>query len=123
MKRTLSTLGIAGVCLTIGFTALSGGVSFGQREPQDPGERAIMRGERFARANCSGCHNVSLDDGAPYDAPAFRRLAENFESRQLLNRFATISEHGEGAMPPIAIPNQDIDDLVAYFDHLRSWPN
>ncbi|WP_091741473.1 c-type cytochrome [Phenylobacterium immobile] len=88
----------------------------------DSGQRAVARGERFARANCSGCHNIGSDDGAPYKAPPFRGLAQVVEGRLLLDRFATISAHGVRQMPPVTIPNQDVDDLAAYFDHLRDRP-
>lgn len=89
-------------------------------QAEDAGPAA--RGERFARANCSGCHNVGLDDGEPYDAPTFRKLAQRLHGQDLTDRFTTISEHGSGEMPPIAIPSHNVDDLIAYFDRLRTWP-
>ncbi|HKR89964.1 MAG TPA: cytochrome c [Phenylobacterium sp.] len=82
-------------------------------------EPAAQRGEAFARRRCGGCHNVSADDGPPYEGPAFRRLVDRYDPAQLSIRFAQVSAHGVDRMPPITFSQDERADLLAYVRTLR----
>lgn len=82
-------------------------------------DAAQARGRDFATRRCSGCHNVSMDDGPPYEAPAFRNLATRYDQAALEGRFAEVSAHGHNRMPPIGFTPEEAGDLVAYFKSLR----
>lgn len=82
-------------------------------------DAAQARGRDFAARRCSGCHNVGLDDGPPYEAPAFRKVATRYDAAALQQRFAQVSQHGFDRMPPVGFTPAEAGDLVAYFKSLR----
>ena len=79
---------------------------------------ASDRGLAFAERRCAGCHMVGLDETSATDGPRFRDLRIRYNSLSLERRFAEISQHGTGEMPPVTFTTSEAEDLVAYFDSL-----
>ncbi|MDP3852698.1 cytochrome c [Phenylobacterium sp.] len=111
--RTWAILGLA-AALT-GCAAAAGAPL--QAAGSDP---AVQRGAAFAERRCAGCHLVGLDDGPASFGPRFRDLGSRYDTLSLQTRFAEISQHGSGEMPPIQIERREADDLVAYLRTLRA---
>ncbi len=103
----LSATLLASACATAPIQ--SGPVSFSP---------AADRGLAFAERRCAGCHMVGLDETSAADGPRFRDLRIRYNARSLERRFAEISQHGTGEMPPVAFSASEAGDLVAYFDSL-----
>lgn len=97
--------------------AAPAGPSF-QPSPQQL-EAAAARGKAFAERRCSGCHNVSADDGPPNEGPPFRRLVDRYDAASLSIRFAQVSAHGVDRMPPITFSADERADLLAYVRTLQ----
>lgn len=92
-----------------------------------PGERpasgldpAAERGQAFAARRCAGCHTVGLDDGGAGEGPSFRAMATRSNPLSLQRRFAEVSQHGTGAMPPVTFTVSEAEDLLAYFATLET---
>ena len=83
-------------------------------------DAAQARGRAFATRRCGGCHNVGLDDGPPYEAPAFRNIATRYDPAALQQRFAQVSAHGFDRMPPVGFTAAEAAELVVYFKSLKS---
>lgn len=115
---------IALACLAFtGLTFLAAGcASKGPIAGPDAGGAPLSpsaeRGQRLAQARCAGCHAVGLDENPAASGPRFRDLRMRYNALSLQRRFAEISEHGAGEMPPIQIGASDAEDLVAYFESL-----
>lgn len=84
----------------------------------DPMSPSAERGQRLAERRCAGCHAVGLDQSPAASGPRFSDLHLRYNALSLQKRFAEITEHGSGEMPPIHISRQDAEDLVAYFETL-----
>ncbi len=80
---------------------------------------AAARGEAFAERRCGGCHATGLDASPSASGPAFWQLELRYDPPTLQKRFAEISAHGSGEMPPIEISRSEAADLIAYFQSLR----
>lgn len=80
---------------------------------------AAERGQAFAERRCAGCHTVGPDDGGAGDGPSFRALAMRYNPLSLQKRFAEVSQHGSGAMPPVTFTVSEAEDLIAYFATLQ----
>jgi mono/diheme cytochrome c family protein len=76
------------------------------------------RGKAFAERRCAGCHMIGLDETSSSSGPRFRDLRMRSNALSLQTRFAEISAHGIGEMPPIEITQSQAEDLVAYFESL-----
>lgn len=88
--------------------------------PEKPGfNPAADRGLALAERRCAGCHMVGLDETSATDGPRFRDLRMRYNSISLAKRFAEVSQHGTGEMPPVAFTASEADDLIAYFDSLE----
>ena len=96
---------------------LSGCASTGTA-PTAPDDPAVARGEAFAMRRCSGCHAVGLDASPATSGPPFWKLQRRYNPLSLQKRFAEVSEHGSGEMPPIEISRTEAEDLIAYFQTL-----
>lgn len=109
-------------CASAPHKVQAAGPPAGAYRPPPPPELspAQMRGLAFAARRCGGCHNVGLDDGPPYEGPAFRTVAARYDSTALQQRFAQVAAHGVDRMPPVGFTRAEADDLVAYFKSLRS---
>ena len=79
---------------------------------------AADRGLAFAERRCAGCHMVGLDETSATDGPRFRDLRFRYNALSLERRFAEVSQHGTGAMPPVAFSASEAEDLAAYFESL-----
>ena len=79
---------------------------------------AAERGQRFAERRCAGCHAVGLDETPASSGPRFRDIRTRFNAISLQRRFAEISQHGSGEMPPIQITQAEAEDLIAYIESL-----
>lgn len=104
----LVALSLTGCAATPGDIATSG---------LDP---AAERGQAFAARRCAGCHTVGLDEGGAGEGPSFRALAMRYNPLSLQKRFAEVSQHGSGAMPPVTFTVSEAEDLIAYFATLES---
>ena len=82
---------------------------------QDP---RVERGRGFAERRCAGCHAIGLDETSAPSGPRFRDLRMRSNALSLQRRFAEISAHGAGEMPPIQISPSEAEDLIAYFESL-----
>ena len=92
----------------------------GPGAPEKPGfDPAADRGLAFAQRRCAGCHMVGLDETSATDGPRFRDLRMRYNSISLAKRFAEVSQHGTGEMPPVAFTTSEADDLIAYFESLE----
>lgn len=80
---------------------------------------SIERGRAFAERRCAGCHAIGLDETSAASGPRFRDLRLRSNPLSLQRRFAEISAHGIGEMPPIEIRASDAEDLIAYFESLE----
>lgn len=122
MKRQLAWIALAAALATgvaaRGAAAPSAAMTYAP-PPLPELDTVQARGRDFATRRCSGCHNVGMDDGPPYDAPAFRNLATRYDPAALERRFAEVSAHGHDRMPPIGFTPAEAANLVAYFGSLR----
>jgi len=119
MSRLGSLLCIAGLALTACATTQAGRGWSGV-PPAPALDPAQQRGHDFAVRRCSGCHTVGLDDGGAGEGPAFYKLARRHSTISLERRFAEVSAHGFDHMPPVSFTRAEAEDLIAYFDSLRS---
>lgn len=78
------------------------------------------RGERFARNRCADCHAISAGGDSPRrEAPAFERIANTPGlTRDTLGTWLRDAHNYPDAMY-FEIPEEGIDDLVAYMLTLR----
>jgi mono/diheme cytochrome c family protein len=102
----------ASLGLFMAACAANGAAPMGGRDP------AVERGQAFAERRCAGCHVVGMDDRDGASGPPFRALRMRFNALSLQRRFAEISQHGSGEMPPIQISRSEAEDLVAYIESL-----
>ncbi|PZQ63918.1 MAG: cytochrome C [Phenylobacterium zucineum] len=79
---------------------------------------AAERGQAFAARRCGGCHTIGQDDGGAAEGPRFRDLARRYNALSLQKRFAEVSQHGTGMMPPVTFGTAEAEDLLAYFASL-----
>jgi mono/diheme cytochrome c family protein len=98
--------------------ALSGCASLPAATPAPGFSAAADRGMALAQRRCSGCHMVGLDETAATDGPRFRDLRMRYNALSLQRRFAAISAHGTGEMPPVEFSAAEAEDLIAYFESL-----
>lgn len=81
---------------------------------------AAARGKAFAQANCASCH--AIDDGASpnRDAPSLRRAAHRMPEWMVEGSFERGVQVGHsGTMPVFVFEDDEIADLIAYFDVLK----
>ncbi|MGA0605201.1 c-type cytochrome [Phenylobacterium sp. VNQ135] len=93
---------------------LSGCASTGPT-PVAVSDPAVDRGQAFAARRCGGCHAIGLDASPAASGPPFWKLQRRYNPLSLQKRFAEVSEHGSGEMPPIEISRAEAEDLIAYF--------
>ncbi|WP_165844070.1 c-type cytochrome [Phenylobacterium kunshanense] len=111
-----ASLLVPALSLALGLSACAGGSTPGAAR-FDP---AAERGQAFAARRCAGCHTIGLDDGGSADGPRFRDLSRRYNALSLQKRFAEISQHGAGMMPPITFSTAEAEDLLAYFATLET---
>ncbi len=89
------------------------------REANSLSESAA-EGRAFAQANCASCH--ALDDGvSPHpNAPSLRRAANRLPGWAVEESFERGVQVGHTMeMPAFVFENDDIANLLAYFETLR----
>jgi mono/diheme cytochrome c family protein len=76
-------------------------------------------GHRFALASCSGCHLVDDQQKKPAvdGVPSYQSLAN--DASKTPERLRTFLASPHGAMPPLSLSRQEIDDVVAYIGTLK----
>lgn len=78
-------------------------------------------GRAFAQANCAGCH--ALDDGVSPnpDAPSLRRAAHRLPAPMMAGSIEAGIQIGHtGEMPIFVFDEDNIADLLVYFEILRN---
>ena len=83
-----------------------------------------LRGQFFARENCSTCHAVGPVGISPYPlAPPFRTLPKKYDVEGLAEALAegiVVGNTGARQMPAFVLSVEEIDDLIAYLKSLDS---
>ena len=82
---------------------------------------SAAEGRAFAEAHCSGCH--ALDDGPSPNpnAPTLRRAANQLPAPIMAGSLRSGIQIGHTAeMPVFVFEDENIADLVAYFEVLRA---
>jgi mono/diheme cytochrome c family protein len=88
-----------------------------------PDERRLARGQAIAEANCGACHAIGRSGESPApEAPAFRRLSENYRVATLEEALAEGISVGHPAMPQFQFAADDVDALIAYLQSIQDWP-
>jgi mono/diheme cytochrome c family protein len=107
-------------CLTLALGAALLGGCAGSLPPAAAlgGDVRVERGRALAERRCAGCHTIGLDASSAPSGPRFRDLRMRTNPLSLSRRFAEISAHGIGEMPPVEITGQQAEDLIAYFESL-----
>jgi mono/diheme cytochrome c family protein len=101
------------------MAALLAGCASTGAAPGHPGfSPAADRGLAIVQQRCSGCHMVGLDETAATEGPRFRDLQMRYNAVSLARKFAEISRHGTGEMPPVGLAASEAEDIAAYFETL-----
>lgn len=82
---------------------------------------SATKGRALARANCAGCH--ALDDGVSpsANAPSLRRAAHRLPDWMVAGSFRRGIQVGHTMeMPVFEFEEEDIDNLLAYFEVLKA---
>ncbi|MBB5732532.1 mono/diheme cytochrome c family protein [Altererythrobacter atlanticus] len=82
---------------------------------------SAAEGRAFAQQNCAGCH--AIDDGVSPnpDAPSLRHAAHRLPDWMVEGSFERGIQVGHTAeMPVFTFEEDDIANLIAYFDALRA---
>ena len=86
------------------------------------GEAAI-RGERLAAVTCASCHAIGAVGVSPMpEATPFREIVHRYPLDRLEEAFAEGLVTGHPAMPPFVFRANEIDDLIAYLETVRTDP-
>ncbi|NNG04209.1 MAG: cytochrome c [Inquilinus sp.] len=92
--------------LTAPVIALAGTASAGDAEP---GLETVIDW-------CGGCHVVGVGEAPPARPPAFSTILD-LKTPDSIEHYLSWERH-EG-MPSLALEEDDIADIVAYFEHLQ----
>ena len=110
---------VSALTTLLAAAAVAGCAGTANAPPASGLDPAAERGQAFAERRCAGCHTVGPDDGGAGEGPSFRALAMRYNSLSLQKRFAEVSQHGTGAMPPVTFTVSEAEDLVAYLATLQ----
>lgn len=119
LKRLARPELLKGLMLAMLLVSMEGSLAL-CNETSDPATvSARTRGHALAKAHCSECHAVDVDDPSPTSVnanTAFRQLHERFPIPMLEEaaRSGQISGHDE--MPGFDFSVSDIRDLLTYID-------
>ena len=107
----------AALVLAASAVALAAHPGHGLAQAQSP--PAIERGAEVARARCASCHAVALETRSPNrEAPLFRVLSRLYSAADLRRKLEQFSESGHFDMPPVALREDEIEDVAAYIASL-----
>ena len=82
---------------------------------------AAERGMAMAAAKCGGCHAVGPTGDSPLAAaPPLRDIANLYPPTQLQEAFAEGVVTGHAAMPEFEFQPDEINDLIAWLETLRT---
>ncbi|MDB5420194.1 MAG: hypothetical protein JWR59_141 [Brevundimonas sp.] len=82
---------------------------------------AASRGRAIAIIGCASCHAIDATGASALAAaPPFRDVVHRRSLDDLETAFATGLVTTHPAMPPYVFRASEIDDLIAYFDTLRT---
>jgi mono/diheme cytochrome c family protein len=82
---------------------------------------SAAKGKAFAQANCASCH--AIDDGVSPNpnAPSLRRAANRLPDWAVAGSFKRGIQVGHSMeMPEFVLEDDDIADLLAYFEVLKA---
>lgn len=97
----------------------SAGTSYPHTVPTGAGE-AAQRGYALFRAQCQRCHMVNREGGAVGPELNVPMSVVEYRDREYLRRFIRNPwRYRYGAMPPMALTDQELDDVLAYFEAMR----
>jgi cytochrome c len=81
---------------------------------------ALERGAALAQNQCSTCHAIGTSGESPApEAPAFRRLSQNYRVADLEEALAEGISVGHPAMPQFAFVPEDAEALVRYLESIQ----
>ncbi len=81
---------------------------------------SVARGKVFAEANCTSCHTLTNDTAPRADVPSLARAADRFPAAMLAESLEAGIQVGHPKMPVFVFERENIADLVAYMETLRS---
>ncbi|MHB9879880.1 c-type cytochrome [Pacificimonas sp. ICDLI1SI03] len=81
---------------------------------------SIARGKVFAEANCTSCHALTDDKPQRADVPSLARAADRFPAAMLAESLEAGIQVGHPKMPVFVFERENVADLVAYMETLRS---
>ncbi|HEY0600157.1 c-type cytochrome [Brevundimonas sp.] len=74
-------------------------------------------GGNLVRLRCAGCHAVELTGDSPMKAaPPFREMGRTYPVRDLQEALAEGLVTAHPAMPPIALEESDVANVIAYLE-------
>ena len=84
---------------------------------------AASRGRAITIIGCASCHAIDAAGSSPFAAaPPFRDVVHRRSLDDLETAFATGLVTTHPAMPPYVFRAGEIDDLLAYFETLKTAP-
>jgi mono/diheme cytochrome c family protein len=108
--RTLVLAGFLGGCAAHGAPPPTEAISMS----------GPTRGSLVAERACASCHAVAIaGDSRNPSAPPFRDIRIRYNTISLERELARIAKKGHFEMPPTAIAETDIPEIVAYIETLR----
>jgi cytochrome c len=106
--------------MILALAAVTAGCTSGQAP--SPLERAgpdAVAGLAYAQQNCSGCHAIGAHGHGPNSASRpFREIATRYTDVELSERLADL-QTGHYRMPPLAVSEAELKNLIAYLHTLR----
>ncbi len=87
----------------------------------DPLAESQGRGEALAKQVCAACHAVAAAGDSPdRRAPPFRTLSGAYVPLTLQRKLTDIAESGHYAMPAVKVDSDQVNDLAAYINSLKT---
>jgi mono/diheme cytochrome c family protein len=82
--------------------------------------KAALRGQAYAKANCSRCHAIDRRSESPLGAaPPFRTLHKRYPVETLGEALAEGIYTGHAEMPAFELNPEEIHDLLSYLKTLE----
>jgi mono/diheme cytochrome c family protein len=90
---------------------------------EEPPPPSAEKGHALAQKFCSGCHVIQSDAGTtvPAGIPPFRAIANR--AGQTSERIISILIQPHAPMPDMHLSREEMLDIVAYLDTLRTDPS
>jgi len=82
---------------------------------------AVARGAEIAKARCAACHAVDpVGTSARVGAPPFRDIRARYDDVSFEREMEQIAAGNHNQMPPLRLARDQIHDVAAYIQSLRS---